>query len=301
MTFAGIRVTPSPGDPNAKARDHQLDLYGITHVGNVRKQNQDHFLLCTVHPQVVIHGTSLPDAETLPLRGERLATIMMVADGVGGGSGGGEASQLALETITRYVASSLRSYHTAGGENEEVFLSALRAAAFEAHRTVRGEATSRAEAQGLKEAHGMATTLTLATVVWPWAYVVQVGDSRCYHYFGGKLTQVTRDQTLAQDLIDKGALPKEAAGASPLSHVLASAIGGRAATPEVTRIDMRPRGRVLLLCSDGLTKHVKDEQIADELGKMLSSEQLCRDLLEMALAGGGSDNTTVLAGRALPD
>src|SRR6187551_2000420 len=85
--------------------DVELDLFGLTHVGLVRKENQDHFMLCTVHPQVVVHGTSLPDADKLPLRGERLATYMLVADGVGSSSGGGEASRLALETITQYVAS----------------------------------------------------------------------------------------------------------------------------------------------------------------------------------------------------
>ena len=78
----------------ARPRDVELDLFGITHIGLVRKENQDHFMLCTVHPQVVVHGTSLPDADKLPLRGERLATYMLVADGVGGGSGGGDASRL---------------------------------------------------------------------------------------------------------------------------------------------------------------------------------------------------------------
>jgi protein phosphatase len=138
----------------------------------------------------------------------------------------------------------------------------------------------------------------MATFVWPWMYVVQIGDSRCYAFSDGRLTQVTRDQTLAQDLVDKGVLPKERAASSPFSHVLASAIGGQAATPEVTRLDISRRGTVLLLCSDGLTKHVSDAQIAAELGRLTSAEQVCRTLLQMALDGGGSDNVTVLAGRA---
>ena len=66
-----------------RPRDDELDLFGLTHPGAVRKENQDHFLLCTVHPQVVIHGTSLPATDSLALRGQRLATIMLVADGVG--------------------------------------------------------------------------------------------------------------------------------------------------------------------------------------------------------------------------
>ena len=66
----------------------------------------------------------------------------------------------------------------------------------------------------------------------------------------------------------------------------------------VTRVDCRPRGRVMLLCSDGLTKHVSDARIAEVLGAMESSEQGCRTLLDMALEDGGSDNITILVGRA---
>ncbi len=99
--------------------DSDLDMFGLTHPGKVRQDNQDHFMLCTVHQQVVVHGTSLPDVDALPLRGERLATYMLVADGVGGAAGGGEASRVALATITQYLASSLRSYHAAGSASDE--------------------------------------------------------------------------------------------------------------------------------------------------------------------------------------
>ena len=130
---------------------------------------------------------------------------------MGSTSAGREASQLAVETITRYVSSTLRCYHAAGSAADEEFLDALRAAALEAHEAVRAEAAARAEAAGRPEAKGMATTLTLAIGVWPRVYVVQVGDSRCYYYWNGVLQQVTRDQTLAQDLVDRGALPPERA------------------------------------------------------------------------------------------
>jgi serine/threonine protein phosphatase PrpC len=292
MTVAQLRTASIPPGAGPKPTDEELDLFGLTHVGRKRTQNQDHFMLCTVHPQVLVHGTSLPTPDQLPLRGQRLATIMLVADGVGGGSGGGEASQLAVETITRYVASSLRCYHaagsTAGGEFEE----ALRTAAAEAHTAVKAEGASQ------DEHSRMATTLTLAIVIWPWGYVVQVGDSRCYHYLNGTLRQVTRDQTMAQALVDQGALAPEFLASSPLSHVLVSAIGGQAAMPEVTRLDIRDRNSVLLLCSDGLTKHVSDGEIAAQIGGMQSSEQLCHTLLDLALERGGTDNITILAGRA---
>ena len=117
-------------------------MFGLTHPGKVRSENQDHFLLCTIHPQVVVHGTSLPHVDELPLRGQRLATMMLVADGVGGATAGGDAARVATETITRYVSSTLRCYHTAGSSDEHEFLDALKAAAFEAHVAVRADSAA---------------------------------------------------------------------------------------------------------------------------------------------------------------
>jgi protein phosphatase len=292
MTTAQLRTTSVPAEEGRRPRDDELDLFGVTHPGKVRKENQDQFLLCTVHPQVVIHGTSLPSPEQLPLRGTRLATVLLVADGVGSGGGGGEASRLAVESITRYVSSTLRCYHTAGSAAEAEFFDALKTAVLEAHDAVR------AEAEAHPEVRRMATTLTLGIAVWPWLYVVQVGDSRFYYFEDGKLRQVTRDQTMAQELVERGALPAERVADSPFSHVLVSAIGGEEASPETTRVDLRRRGSVILLCSDGLTKHVSDQEIAGAIQAMQSSEQVCRSLLDLALERGGSDNITVLAARA---
>jgi serine/threonine protein phosphatase PrpC len=285
------RTIAIQADPGPRPRDDELDLCGLTHRGRLRPDNQDQFLLCTVHPQVVVHETSLEHVAHLPLRGERLATIMLVADGVGGGSGGAEASQLAVETVMRYVSSTLRSYHAANASDDREFHLALRAAALEAHEAVLAEAKrtpSRAQ---------MATTMTLGVAVFPNLYVLQVGDSRCYHYFDGVLRRVTRDQTMAQDLVDRGVLPPERAVDSPLSNVLVGAIGGESAAPEVTRLTI-PRGCVVLLCSDGLTRHVSDEEIALAVRDMRSSDQLCRSLLDLALERGGTDNITIIAARA---
>lgn len=290
MTTTQLRTTSVPAVIGQRPRDDELDLFGLTHTGKVRRENQDQFLLCTVHPQVVIHGTSLPSPDDLPLRGGRLATVMLVADGVASGGGGAEASRLAVEAVTRYVSSMLRCYHTAGSAAEGEFFTALRDAAFDAHAAVRAEAESHPEVRH------MATTLTLVIGVWPWMYVVQVGDSRFYYYFEGRLRQVTRDQTMAQELVERGALAPERAADSPFSHILVSAIGGEEASPEVSRIEVR-QGGVLLLCSDGLTKHVSDDEIAAYIERVPSSEQLCRNLLELALERGGSDNITVLVAR----
>src|SRR5678815_2403980 len=145
MKLAAPFSSRSAAGQGIRPRDDELDLFGLTHPGRVREENQDHFLLCTVHPQVVLHGTSLPNPESLQLRGQRLATIMLVADGVGGSAAGSRASQLATEAVTRYVSGTLRSYHAAGSSGEGEFLESLRAAALEAHVAVRADAEARAD------------------------------------------------------------------------------------------------------------------------------------------------------------
>jgi protein phosphatase len=298
MALPELRTVTLPIRPGERPRDQDLDLFGITHRGKVRRDNQDHFLLATLHRQMIVHGTSLPQADWLQEPSTRLATIMLVADGVGGGAAGGDASRLATESVARYVKNVMECFHLAGGPEEHEFLSALKAAGLEAHETVRHEGASRGEAPGQPGARGFATTLTLGIAVWPWLYVLQLGDSRCYLYDDGVLKQITRDQTVAQDLVDKGVLRADRAAQSPLAHVLASAAGGHAASPEVTRIDIRRRGCVAILCSDGLTKHVEDAEIAFQARSMRSSEQLCRDLVDLALERGGTDNITVISARA---
>ena len=272
--------------------DDELDLFGLTHRGLVRPENQDHFLVSTVHPQVVIHGTSLPEPDKLPLRGTRFATVLILADGVGGAAAGKDAARLATEAVTRYVSSTMRSYHAAGSATEEELLISLKETALEAHHAVRAEAATRADMKG------MATTLTVCVVVYPWAYVVQVGDSRCYFYGAGKLRLLTRDQTIAQSLVDQGLMPAERLSASPFRHVLSSAIGSDEALPVVTPFDISERGALILMCSDGLNKHVSDDEIESHIRNMKSSEQIAHDLLELALERGGTDNITIIAARA---
>jgi protein phosphatase len=145
----------------------------------------------------------------------------------------------------------------------------------------------------------MATTLTLYLGVWPRAYLLQVGDSRAYLLRRGELIQITRDQTMAQELVDLGVLSRADASDSPLAHRLSSSIGGSQTAPVVTRFEMT-WGNVLLLCSDGVTKHVSDDRLRERLRSMASAKQVCEDLLQDALEGGGSDNITVIVGRALP-
>jgi len=278
--------------PNRTPRDDEVDVFGLTHLGKVRKTNQDNFLICSLHKQMRVHYTSLPEVARLPLCGERLAYLAMVADGVGSGLGGGEASRHTIEVVAQYVTESMHCYYTADATDEQAFSEALQEAAMHCHQSV----AEKAEAD--PERRGMATTLTMLISVWPVTYLLQVGDSRCYILREGTLTQITRDQTMAQELVDQGVLTVSNADNTQWAHVLSSAIGGSQTAPVVTRID-RAWDDVILLCSDGLTKHVSDDRIRERLSTMKSSKQACEDLLQDALDGGGSDNITVLVGRLL--
>ena len=284
----GAQVTGA--DP-VKPRDDEIDVFGLTHSGLVRKENQDHFLIASIHKRVQVLKTSLSAQEREPLADDRLAFLAMVADGVGGGEGGGRASATALEVATEYFVASTDCYYKAR-EDDGPFIDILQEAALKCHEAV----MSRARTEG----HGrtMATTLTLWMGLWPWYYLLQVGDSRYYLYRQGELTQVTRDQTMAQDLVDEGVFTRTMAESSRYAHVLSSAIGGEHALPVVTRL-RADWNNVHLLCTDGLTKHVPDERIRERLATMTSAQQVCEQLLQDALDGGGTDNISIVVGRAV--
>jgi serine/threonine protein phosphatase PrpC len=273
-----------------KPRDDEIDVHGISHCGRVRKNNEDHYLLATVHRRLNVVSTNLAELDRLPLPDQRLAFIAMVADGVGGATGGERASAIALETASRYVVSSMDCYdHAAAADG--TMTPALQAAALKSHEAVLEQAS--AEGDGVR----MATTLTLWMGVWPWYYLLQVGDSRYYLYRESALTQVTRDQTIAQELLDQGIFTRAVAERSQFKNVLSSAIGGEASLPVITRL-RADWDNVHLLCTDGLTKHVSDEQIAERLRTMTSAKDACERLLQDALDGGGTDNITIIVGRA---
>ena len=285
---ASRRAPPASRKPT----DDEIDIYGLTHPGKVRKANQDHFLIASLRKRMDVRLTSLPHLQWFPVGEERVAFVVMVADGVGGGAGGEEASRFALEQVTQYLTQSLQCYY-ASDARDEAFREVLQTAAEHVHDGV----LARAEKD--PDLRGMATTLTLYLGVWPWIYLLQVGDSRYYIYRDGRLTQVSRDQTMAQALLDEGVITREDFARSPWSHVLSSAIGGRQNEPVVTRLHNDWRN-VHLFCSDGLTKHVSDERIKERLDQMQTSRQVCEALLQDALDGGGTDNITVIVGHPVP-
>jgi protein phosphatase len=270
--------------------DDELDVFGLTHPGKVRPSNQDHFLICSLSKQLTVHQTSLPEIESVGGGAERLAFFAMIADGVGAGAAGETASRLALEAMSEYAAHSMHVYYTADPSNEEEFKWALTEAAMKVHKQL----VKRMD--GDSRTGNMATTLTMILSVWPRAYILQVGDSRYYLMRDGELMQVTRDQTLAEQLVEQGVFSPADASKTPLAHVLSSTIGGSETKPVVTGID-NDWDTVHLMCSDGLTKHVSDEQIADRLRNMKSSRHACEQLVQDALDDGGSDNITIIVGR----
>lgn len=274
-----------------KPRDEEIDVFGLTHVGKVRPTNEDHFLVGALNQRLDVRSTSLPPEHPLRISAERVAFLAMVADGVGGRSAGEEASRLALEEVAQYVTHSTRCFYQED-PHSETFTDLLQDAAMRGHERVIERASSDSDLRG------MATTLTLWIGVWPWIYLLQVGDSRYYLYRDGGLTQITRDQTMAQELVDQGVMTRSAADNSRWANVLSSAIGGQQTAPVVTRLPAS-WDNVHLICSDGLTKHVPDDRIVERLRSMTSSRQACEALLEDALEGGGTDNITIIVGRAV--
>ena len=145
---------------------------------------------------------------------------------------------------------------------------------------------------------GPSTTLTIVLLVWPQAFIVHVGDSRAYHLRGGQLKRLTRDQTMGAYLIDEYKMSEQQVEQGGYNNVLSSAIGSPEMTPAVSELTLE-QGDLLLLCTDGLTKHVSEEQIASVLARTPNAEASCRELIDLALAGGGRDNITVVVAHTL--
>lgn len=278
--------------PPSRPQFSDIDQWGLTHRGMVRSSNQDHFFMGALARGVTVDFTSLRH-EGRVLHAERLASLAVVADGVGGSGGGEVAARVAVRDLVSSVSRFFHDAERVESEDPEVFSRLLQDAALACHDSL----LKKAEDEG-GERH-FSTTLTLFLGLWPHAYFLQVGDSRGYILRNGELTQITRDQTWAQDLVDSGAMSRTVAHESRWADVLSSSIGGGEAAPVVTRI-VRGWGTVVLLCSDGLTKHVADDRIKEVLSSMTSARQAAEQLLQDALDQGGTDNITVAIGRTMP-
>mgnify|MGYP002623837153 CR=1 FL=1 len=271
----------------------QIDAWGATHSGVLREHNEDHFFVGAIARGVTVDATSIADDDRSVLHAERLASLAMVADGVGGRAGGEEAARTAVRTLVSKVSEAFHEADYRESEDPEVFTRLLHEAALACHESL----LHKAEQEG--DERRFSTTLTLFLGLWPHAYLLQVGDSRCYILRGDELTQITRDQTVAQELIDSGALTQTVANKTRWAHVLSSSMGGEQAAPVVTRVT-RDWGNVVLLGSDGLTKHVSDDQIRRRLSSLTDARSACEHLIQDALDDGGTDNIPVIVCRSVP-
>jgi len=264
-----------------------VDAFGLTDIGKVRSVNEDHFVIASLRKSIRVRHCSLGDAV-----GDRLdrpeAHLFVIADGVGGRPGGELASTSAVEFLLEYVDEAIVCYHSLDVDQEHDFLEKLEQAVHRAHERILQEF-------GTAE-KGPATTLTMVTLAWPRAYLVHVGDSRAYYLRKGRLKQLTRDQTTGEYMVNVGAWTEEQAARAKVGANLTSALGGQEMTPVLGLVDLEP-GDVMFLCTDGLTKHVTDQRIAEVLGDSTSAESMCRKLVDEALGDGGTDNVTVIVAR----
>ncbi|HKN67565.1 MAG TPA: PP2C family serine/threonine-protein phosphatase [Gemmatimonadaceae bacterium] len=265
----------------------EVDAFGLTHPGLVRRINADHFLVASLHRRLHVHSTSI-GTELGPQETESRGFLLLVADGVGGLSGAAEGSARAVSSVAQHLLHATELCSEMATTNEAAAVATLRDAAMVAHRAL--------VAMTQEEGRDSASTLTMFASFWPRAFVVHVGDSRAYRFRDGVLERLTTDQTFAQMMVQAGALSQAGAEGSPLKHVLWSALGSQEAVPEVIVTDVTRRG-VLLLCTDGLTTHVSDDEIRDHLARCTSAETCCRSLVDLALARGGKDNVTVVVAR----
>src|SRR5262252_1869165 len=164
-----------------------IESFGMSHTGNVRKVNEDHFVAAALQRAVQIRQTNLDDTHVFDRLSGPRAYLYAVADGVGGSAGGKVASAIAVATIVEYLGEAVGAYNGYGADQLKDFPEHLRTAVQRAHEHL-------VETFRLQDRNGPATTLTLAMVVWPRVYIVHVGDSRVYHLRGTTLRRLTRDQ-----------------------------------------------------------------------------------------------------------
>jgi serine/threonine protein phosphatase PrpC len=264
------------------------DCFGITDPGRVRPANEDQFLVADLSRSLLVRQTSLPLEDQTRLVGGPQGQLLLVADGLGGAPAGELASGLAVRTAVRYALNTMPWFFRLGPGDHDLD-DELKAALAECHHAVERAGETHPEREG------MGTTLTLAYALWPRLYVVHAGDSRAYLLRGGRLHRITRDQTVAQRLVDQGVITEGEAEGSRWSHRLWSCVGGsRGPSPDVYKAALKP-GDTLLLCTDGLCKTVADDRIAALLDA--APETSARRLVAEANAMDGPDNITVVVAR----
>jgi serine/threonine protein phosphatase PrpC len=211
------------------------------------------------------------------------ARLLAVADGLGGHAGGEVASAAAIDA--------LRPLDTEVPAGE--LLNALD------HAVRRASSTLRDLVQADPSLAGMGTTLT--ALLWSGSQLglVHIGDSRAYLARDGEVFQITHDHRLVQSLLDEGKLTADEAASHPQAQMLLRALGGSNSEPDLQLREARPGDRYLL-CSDGLHDVVPAESIKQVLCTVDDPDQAARDLIALAIEGGGPDNITCIVADVVP-
>lgn len=258
----------------------RLRVFGRTDVGQIREHNEDNFLVA----DLTRGSKGLREEERAQTVGER-GTVFGVCDGMGGAAAGEVASQLAVDIIYERLADGV-----APKDRDDL-----------AHRLVQAveEAGARIfnDARADRTRRGMGTTATIAAMIDSRLFVAQVGDSRAYILRQGNLVQVSRDQSLVNQLIEAGQLTEEEAETFEHNNIILQALGtAETVQVDLTYADLRI-GDTLLVCSDGLSGMVRAEEIREVLLKTDDPLEACAALTERANAAGGHDNITVIVAR----
>jgi len=270
------RATMPAPDGRAVPPSGHLAVCGATNVGVRRADNQDAFVIADLGSGDLSNPCSRTE---IPLSTQGI--LLLVCDGMGGAAAGDLAARIAADAVKRQLVG-------AGQAVVEHPNESLKSAVSGANGAVLAEADVRPAARG------MGTTCTAAIVLPDRLSVAQVGDSRAYLLRDGRLQRMTRDQTMADQLVELGALRPEQVAAYPYRHVLIQAVGTRSTIEPVTSEARLQRGDRILLCSDGLHGPVPDHEIARILGAPADINRVTQELIHAALSAGGPDNVTVV-------
>ena len=272
--------------------------HGESHVGKRRADNEDQFLIADLNKSMDVAQTSLGLSTEMQMLGGSQGKLLLVADGLGGHASGERASKLAVDGVTNYILNAMDWFFHRTGDHDRELMEGLKKAFHHGQERLTDEANE------IPQRRGMATTLTLNYIAWPVLYVVHVGDTRCYLVSDNNITQLTTDHNIANLADSAGASvrTKSAAEDETMKHTLWNVIGGRdlSLEPEVSRHDLRLGDR-LIICSDGLTGYVSDDELLSVVCQMANPEEACGTLIQMANDRGGRDNITVIVASTDPE
>lgn len=261
----------------------EVRLFARTDVGQIREHNEDNFLIADLSRRV----RGLLDANRSTSLGPH-GILMAVCDGMGGAAAGEVASQLAVDILFEKMIEKLDD--AAPLTRDDIARRLVRAVETAGQRIFN-------EAKSDRSRRGMGTTVTAAALLDRYLFLAQVGDSRAYILRGDTLVQVTRDQSLVNQLIEAGQLTEEEAETFEHNNIILQALG----TSDSVQVDLTyvplVRGDVLLLCSDGLSGMIRDPEIREIMKVGGESHELCRVLIERANQAGGHDNITAIIAR----